>query len=671
MMRITIDTPDRGHIPINMYAVNLASSGQGKGHSTNIIEEQVISKFRHRFLEETFPILSDKNLIKVAAQRASRKGSDADNELILATKEFDDKGPLIFSFDSGTTAAVKQMRDKLLLSGAGSMNMEIDEIGSNLMGNIDVLTTFLELFDVGKVKQKLTKNTAENTRSEEIIGKTPTNMMLFGTPSKLFDGGKVETEFTSFLDTGYARRCFFGYSKSPTKVSTLTPLEIYDMLTDKTGDTYLLALAKKLSKLADIVNFAKSITISKDVSLLLIEYRCICERESNNLLDNEEIRKAEIDHRYFKVLKLAGTYAFIDGSSQITEDHLYNAIRLAEDSGEAFRQLLLRDRNYTKLANYIAKVGREVTHVDLVEDLTFYKGTESQRAQMMNLAIAYGYKNNIIIKKTFNDGIEFLKGETLNETDLDKMVLSYGLELAENYGNQTVKFDQLHRLTQLPNYHWVAHHLIDGYRKEENALPGFNLVVLDVDDSVTIDTVQLLMKNFKYLIHTTKRHTAAKHRFRIILPMSHTLKLDPNEYKEFMNNIYEWLPFSVDLATNQRARKWLTHKGQHEYNDGELLDSLLFIPKTTKNEKRKNIINDQQSLSNVERWFVSKTDEGNRSNQLIKYALMMVDSGMNIDTVKNNVLSLNSKLPNQLPEAEILSTILVSASKAIFKRDTE
>ncbi len=56
-MRCSIATPDRGDIPVNMYALNLAISGHGKGHSTNIIEEDVINQFSDRFLNETFPLL--------------------------------------------------------------------------------------------------------------------------------------------------------------------------------------------------------------------------------------------------------------------------------------------------------------------------------------------------------------------------------------------------------------------------------------------------------------------------------------------------------------------------------------------------------------------------------------------------------------------------------------
>ena len=127
------------------------------------------------------------------------------------------------------------MRHKLLMAEAGSMNFEMDELGSNLLGNTEVLNVFLELFDVGKVKQKLTKNTSENIRSEEINGRTPTNLLLFGTPSKLLNGGKVEEEFYAMLETGYARRCLFGFSKKLHKSKGFTPEQVYDMLTDKSS----------------------------------------------------------------------------------------------------------------------------------------------------------------------------------------------------------------------------------------------------------------------------------------------------------------------------------------------------------------------------------------------------------------------------------------------------
>lgn len=669
MMRTDIKTHDRGIIPVSMYAMNLASSGHGKGHSTNIIEDQVIRQFRDKFVNDTFPKLAETHIAKLAIKRAIQYDVDEDDMTGKLQKEFESLGTLAFSFDSGTPAAVKQMRHKLLMANAGSVNFEMDEMGSNLMGNVDVLATFLELYDIGKVKPKLVKNTLENKRVEEIEGRTPTNMLLYGTPSKLLNGGKTEEELMTMFETGYARRCFFGFDRSHNSKMDLTPEEVYDMATDSSSAKFVDDLATKLARLADPVNFNIHLKMTKQISLLLIEYKLHCEAIAHKMREHEEVQKAEISHRYYKALKLAGAYAFIDGSREITEDHLYSAICLAEESGQAFAELLTRERNYVKLAKYIATIGREVTQVDLVEDLPFYKGSESQRKELMALAVAYGYKNNIVIKRSYSEGIEFLEGESMAETDLNKMILSYSKDITYHFKADYAPFDSLHNVTCKTGYHYTAHHYKDEHRLGTNAIQGFNMVMIDVDDGISFDSAQLLLKDYKCFFSTTKRSTDEKNRFRIIFPLSHIVKLNAVEYSKFMNNVFKWLPFNVDTGAKDNARKWASFNGKTYYQEGSLLDAMLFIPQTRKEEEQHVRYLDMQSMDNLERWFFANTDNGNRSNQIIKYALAMVDNGADIETVRTSILEFNRKLKESLPEEEIHSTIMITVTKAVTTRD--
>lgn len=669
MMRTTINTPDRGNIPVNMYAINLGTSGSGKGFSTNIMEKEVIGRFRTRFLEDTFPLLAEQNLPKIAHKRAVRENYDPEDMLVKVRKEFEMLGSLVFSFDSGTPAAVKQMRHKLLMANAGSVNLQIDEIGSNLLSNVDVLTTFLELFDMGRIKAKLIKNTAENLRNEEIPGDTPTNMMLFGTPAKLLNGGKQEEELYSMLETGYARRCFFGYSSAANKSHEMTPEEVFAIMTDTASNQYLEDLADKLDQLADIVNTNKALVMTKETALITIEYRLRCERLAMDLPEHEEIKKAELSHRYFKALKLAGAYAFIDDSPELTVEHFYNAVALTEESGTAFEMLLTRDRNYVKLAKYLGSVRRECTQADLVEDLPFYRGAAAQKTEMLALATAWGYKNNVIIKKSFSDGIEFLRGEMLKPTDLSKMIVAFSDDMTEGYEATYAPWDKLFRLTQLKDHHWVSHHLLNGYRNEENALPGFNMVVLDIDGTAQLSTVKMLMKQYMFMVSTTKRHTEEENRFRLILPINYELKMDAKEFKEFYNNILESLPFEVDASCAHRSKKWLTNDaGTYEYNEGEIFDVLPFIPKTSKNEDRKNLLQDQQGMDNLERWVMNNIGDGNRNSMLLRYSMILVDAGFDFEAIRQKVSQLNEKIADKLEEAEIMSTVMVTVMKAVAAR---
>lgn len=676
MMRATVDVPGDGEVPINAFTINLATSGAGKGKSVNLMEDQVLRGFRRRFMRSTFPLLAEKNLPKVANERSATKGTDPDRELEAAVAEFEREGAYIFSFDSATVAAVKQARHKLLLANAGALNLQMDEFGSNMMGNKELLEMYLELYDVGKVKAKLIKNTAENLRNMEIEGGTPTNMLLFGTPASLLDASKMEEEFCAMLKMGYARRCLFGYSRTHTRQKGQTPEEILQQRLCTQSSSFLDDLSNHLEQLADPVHAHKSLQMSEETTLKLIKYQLDCEAKADAMPEHDEIRAAEVAHRHFKALKLAGAYAFMDGFPEVTDDHLEYSIRLVEESGRAFQDLMSRDKPYVKLAKYIAGVGRKVTQPDLVEDLPFYRGSGIQKQELINLAVAWGYQNNVIIRKTFTDGVEFLHGETLKETDLDNLRVSFSEDLAYSYQNDTAPFDKLHVLTQLDGMHWCNHHFLGGdedtpvgHRKEDNALPGFNMIVLDVDHGINLSTAKMLLKDYKALFYTTKSHTEQDHRFRIILPTNYELTMEAKDYKEFMKNLFEWLPFEVDEATGQRARKWLSHNGHYEYQEGELFDVLPFIPKTSKNEQRKAELKDLSSLDNLERWVISNTGDGNRNNQLMRYAYVLVDAGFDFEAIRQKVLTLNSKLQGSLEEAEIMGTVMVTAGKAIAARD--
>lgn len=664
-MRAKVTTADRGEIPINIYALALATSGSGKGFSVNLLENDFLGGFQQRFMEETFPTIAENKVYNLACKRALRNGTSDTEELEKLEKEFKDKGALAFTFDSGTPAAVKQMREKLLMAECGSINLQTDEIGSNLAANEDILNVFLELYDQGLVKAKLTKNTNENKRSEELIGKTPANVLMFGTPSKLLDGGATEDQFYSLLDTGYARRCLFAFGHRIRAAEKYTAEEIYNTLKDQRNKTAVNAIYNHFVELANPAKYEWNVEVPDDVAIALMQYKIDCEAAADKLPEHEEIKKAELTHRYFKALKLAGAYAFIDEELELSVRNLQSAILLVEESGKAFQELLNREKTYVKLAKYLASVGSEQTHADLVANLPFYKSSIGARNEMMTLATAWGYRQHIMIKKNFVDGIEFFVGETLEETDLSKMKVSYSDHFAFNYYNESVKFDDLPQLFTYKGMNWCNHYMKNGHRSEENTQKGFNLVVLDVDGGTPLFTAHDLMSEHKFITYTTKRHDNENgHRFRIILPLNYNLLLDTDEYEAFMQNIVNWLPFKIDESANQRCRKWLSQEGaQVTINDGKLLDALPFIPKTQKNEQYLNQYQQIESMDNLERWFAQRMAVGNRNNNMVKFAFALFDSGFSYADIEKRVIAFNNQLSNRLTEDELRSTVLLSVGK--------
>ena len=670
-MRISITGFGRQEIPVNVYAIALSPSGTGKGFSTSIVERDVIQTFKDEFYSSTFNMCADHNLDRLASIRAARNGTDAlTDEMPLLQKEYASLGSPLFVFDSASTAAIKQLRNKFLLAEVGALSLQIDEIGANLLNQTEALTSFLELYDKGFIKEKLLKSSAENIRYEKLEGSTPTNMLLVGTPSKIFDGAATETAFIEFLTMGYARRSIFAYTRHIPAKEELTPEEIVSKMFDSSSDMFIDTISMNIGKLADIDNVGKTVDLPKDVLLHLVTYKLDCERRASEFKAHQEVFKMEMLHRYFKVLKIAGAYAFIDGSPDITEDLLFNAIALVEESGNtSFTEMCEPERPYEKLANHLAEIGKEQTLPDLDNDLPYFKGSRATKDDMLNMAIAWGYSNNIIIKKTFRDGILFIEGETLGVTNLDEMIIATSDDITEGYEAVYVSWDELKVLGETPNVHWVNHHLVNGYRKETNAVPGFNMLVLDVDGTYPLEAAKTILQGYKALFYTTKSHTDKSPHYRIILPLNHILRMEREEYKQFMHNVYEFLPFKMDEQGDHRCKKWTSHDGEVHEIDGDLFDVTPFIPQTKKNENRIEQHKAYGNLDGLEYWFLNNTGAGNRNHQMHKYARVLVDKGYDYGVIQEKIMELNNKLPEKLSEEEIVTTVMQTVANAIHERD--
>ena len=294
---------------------------------------------------------------------------------------------------------------------------------------------------------------------------------------------------------------------------------------------------------------------------------------------------------------------------------------------------------------------------------------------MINLATAWGYTNGILVKKRFEQSILFLRADRVDETNTDEMIISYSHHEAYQYQNEVLTWNNLVALTQMIHpttqgiLHWTNHHMKNSHRAEVNAIQRFNMVVIDIDKGKSLDLVKILFKPFKHIIYTTKSHGVdGADRFRLILPISHILTLDAQDYKDFYNNVLTALPVSVtpDSQCGTRSKKWQSHQGGQLFvNEGELFNVIPLVPRTTKEVEYKERLKEYRNMDNLERWFVSNTGEGNRNNQLYKYAVLLKDVGHSTDEVSRAVRALNSKLADKLSDEELMNTIIRSVASKV------
>ena len=668
-MHCSIEIHKNDQIPVNMYAFGFAPSGAGKTRAMSFIKTKVLNHFNTIFKEVTFHAHAEKAIVDRAGVKSNLTGEEYETVLTDLQVMFKKLGPLPDSYNCGSGPALADIRYKVQMAGAGCLNLVVDEFAVKVDKAKELLIEYLDLFDVGQIEQKITKNTNENQRKEDRHEPSPACAMIFSEPSKMMQPGEVADVFWSLEKTGWGRRAFHALTLEHEELDKeLTPEDIYNQRNSPTVHGMLASFSEYLGRLADINNMHKVLAYPKETAIYFIEYERDCKDRASKLAFHDDLKKTEMEHRHFKALKLAGAYAFVDGTPEITIEQAKYAIALAEESGESYALMCKRDAPHVALAKYLAKVGRAVTQSDMALDNHFYKGAKSHKEDMLTMAIAHGYQNSIIITKEEKDGIEFYTGETLEETDLDNITISWSKDMAQGYGTQTPRFDQLHQMTQAPGIHWCNHSMRDGHRCSDATIEGFNLVVLDVDHGVPIQTAKELLKGYKALFYTTRSHTANDHCYRIILPTNFILKLSEDDHRLFMKNIYDWIPFKLDECTFNRSRKWLSNKGEYFYTEGELLDVIPFIPKTTKGEQFMKQVVDQAGMDNMERWFINKTEDGNRNNMLHRFAMILVDANVSGEVIEQKILALNSKISMPLKEAELKSTVISSIKQKIVSR---
>src|SRR5690606_21216627 len=112
----------------------------------------------------------------------------------------------------------------------------------------------------------------------------------------------------------------------------LSASEIYAALTKPTNRRAVQAIYDHFVNLADPSKYNWTIEVPDDVAIRLLEYKIECEKLADSLPEHEEIKKTEITHRYFKALKLAGTYAYVDEELELSMGNLLSAIKLVEES---------------------------------------------------------------------------------------------------------------------------------------------------------------------------------------------------------------------------------------------------------------------------------------------------------------------------------------------------
>lgn len=175
--------------------------------------------------------------------------------------------------------------------------------------------------------------------------------------------------------------------------------------------------------------------------------------------------------------------------------------------------------------------------------------------------------------------------------------------------------------TIICNFKW-SHIIWENENRNEKSFKATNMVVLDIDNNLSLNDALEMFGKYKHIITTTKNHQQNKNgnicdRFRIVLFLEKQIT-NIFEYKNTMKSISIQYPF-IDKACVDGARFWFpSNKIISIKHEGVLLNTF-------------------------------DVPVGSRHDSMLKIAGKMKRNNEDI----NNVYIINNKLSNPLPEKEI------------------
>ena len=638
-------------IPVNYFGISIARSGSGKS-------------FVYGKCKELFDIHKWDQAIKISYEKANKELDN--NEIYIEGEKYNLKN-FLPSFENtieGTKEGLYLRTLSLSKCFSGSLNLINEEI-MDIIQNSN-LNAMKELYDgifLGKV--------IKGSINENVYG-IKSNMLIFGSSIGLKKDEKVYNYFQKALNSGIYRRSFIYYEEP--KNLTINELEPVDRVNLDYIDDMIIQNRNSYLK-----GFPTIIKIDDNTYKLLDEINYELLSFSNEYIEDERF-SAEIGS-FDKILKLSALHTLLNNKYVIEPVDVEYAYNMYKRFRETNKTLFNVEPQHKRIYKVIKKLGK-CTKSDILEQDLFSRMSFNED---MKLVEEYCYKNNERLVTT-GSKIKFYNINPLEKSNINKIIISIPLndrkEKTTQYKSMLLplfgKKGSIESLVLSNVSNFCLTHFKDGKRSESNALGKINCIGIDIDNGDLNEIKDKLDdSNLTYLIYTTRNHQKEKDgfisdRFRILLPLSTIVEIEPDRHPIFVENICLSLGIEVfDTNALDISRSWFTNKEGIIYkNEGILFNPLPFLPDTVIDSKinyiTEPVSDDEETnrrINGMVRYTLSSTGSGNRNNNLMRLCFFVYDLTNNKDLAKQIVLETNSMLTEPLNENELNGSIFKSLQR--------
>jgi hypothetical protein len=560
----------------------------------------------------------------------------------------------LFSFDSGTIEGLVSQCNSIKLFKRGVAFCMMNEFGNYIIGaDQDVPRAFigglLKAFDVKEFGGKIIRS------SKQTLTVKDTPVILMGNTSSRWikDEGSKET-LMKFIGGGLGRRSFIFY---PTDVVVQDKEDnIWDILSSRKNDYRVVKdlqidIRNEIFRKYEDTPLGKTLSYTQEAQDFIEVYSLFGELMYDSLVNKQEAVASEYRGRSWKMVRLAGLFAWLNGHDQISKEDVQEAIYFTEYLSEKTSRFIYEQENEKlpeeKLLEWlIANTGAHLkTEIRKVGIIGFNRSKREYEELFENTKEIGGERGyDVVISDKTNkitiEAIPLIK----SDANLIPLMIAPKLDTYEamkktvNYIKTEIKWEDLPQVVK--DYQYMPQ-LTTGYRSKENSISGGVLLALDVDEGWTLKEAKeyFTKHKIKSFIVTTASHQKEidksgnkiekRDRFRVIVLLKYAFEGDPVKWSNMYSNFANEIKAKVDSSTKDMTRSFYPSPegAKHYFIDGEPLDWKQYDYRVTR-ERRESKMSDSEYW---ERKALEKLNQeyttGNRDNAIRDTVYMLQTNG--------------------------------------------
>ena len=682
-LRKSIKLYDGTLVPTNAIVFALSASGTSKDKSLNTLRKS-LSLGYDQVEEQRKDYARSK-----AEQIALLEGDDASDWM----KHYQAPKPLQAGL--GTVEGLMHHFADIASNPLGAGSIMTSEIGSELQANgsmVDIIKTIAVAYDLGKIPPKIVKSFENQTAA---VDNLPVNALFFGSQEAVLFNNDIKSKFKLVFNTQLARRSIFTFTPEiPPRLQIGSIDELYAMK-EKERKRVLHAQKAVSDLTAHLVENTNQepLEFTEEAEKLFevyLEYNTILSDEMPNKFP---ISKLSRKHKQWLALKLAGSYAILDGQEELNLESYALAINTVEllspDLSEFERELVKEP--YEQLADmcrFKAQEGDFFVSLHDLRKLSYISGSGSSRSKVEEIATmansydehgSYSFQEGGIqykeIIKTDIVGVSYKIFDSKVTGNLTgaKLKEYMATNSKDGYEFYETNFEELQLLLG-ENAVYCSFRFEDGIRKKEHLVGGTKFVILDIDKSMLTDKeVHALLNDFNhYVVRTSDPDNEFK--YRVVMELDSVVDIDERMWKAFLEEIAEELGLVIDVLPQSQIflsfakREILSQLEGRTLKTKYLLENAALRLKDkprpaaslpTK-EKKLKLDDPRETFS-----FAFEAEKGERSVHLYRALAYAIDLGANRKDVTELAHEINEYWLQPMERDRLERTLIIPALRRI------